>query len=144
MIATQWAAECDASFRAYAGTEDTPRYSTLHDTEARPSPPGPYAVYEVGDSSTVSRSGGLTAGTFKQYEVVPVIFRIHAQTKETVVALAKVVATAFDPDREICLTDDKHIRTDRVADGGTREGDEEWSWMLSYEFLLDATYDSPG
>lgn len=144
MIATQWAAYCDAGVRALAGTQDTPRYTTLHDTEARPSPPGPYVVYEVGESSTTSRSGGKTAGTFRQYETVPVTFRVHAKTKETAVALAKIVATAFDPDREICLTDDAWVLTHRIGDMGTREGDTEWSWMLSYEFLLDATYDMPG
>ena len=144
MIATQWLAECDELFRSYAGTADTPHYVTLHDTEARPNPPGPYAIYMVGVAGVDGRSGGLTAVTFQQYETVPVEFRIHSQSKDTTVALAKIVAAAFDPSNCLALSDgDDMIRSQRISDGALREDDTEYQWMLSYEFLVDATYDLP-
>ena len=133
----------DAAFLAASGNVTT-NYPTLDDSEQRPEPPGPYCVFEVGDETPQMRSGGTSTNTFSSYESTQVTFTIYGRTKTQVVDMAKEVAQAFDPKNPLTIGGgDGCIYSRRVGSTGARTGDEEFSWILVYEYLIDATYDLP-
>lgn len=140
----------DARFRDYQQDVDAVEYEPLNDTEARPTPPGPYCVYEKGTPTVLGHSGGTTPTTERQYLRVPLQFTIHAKStatasgKEIVTTLAKLVAAAFDPENEaLCMEPDAHVNTFRGPDFCIREGEDEWAWVLMFDVEIDATYNTP-
>lgn len=121
-------------------------YPALHDTEAKPKPPGPYCVFEVGDTTRAGGSSGTNATTFKQYEDVPVTFTVHAETKTIAARLIADVARAFDPEGENDWTvdgGDSIVMITRNGDQGMYEGDDAYAWILRYTLTVDATYNVP-
>ena len=93
----------DVEFRAFWPVSTETRYNPLHDTEARPTPPGPYCVYEIQEGTVEGHDSGVQGDTENQMIRVPVEFRIHAKSTSTRSGkaigrdLAKKVAGAFDP-----------------------------------------------
>jgi hypothetical protein len=73
--------------------------------------------------------------------LVPAQFRIYARTKAKAKQYAKAVADAFDNDR-LTMQNDLHIQTFRGTDFSVREGDRNWSWIVNYNFRIEATYDT--
>ena len=152
-IVCRWEdADLDDDFRSYWPVTTETRSSPLHDTEARPTPPGPYCVYEATEGNIDFHDSGTQPLAEGQQQTVPVDFRIHAKNTATQSAkiicrdLAKKVAAAYDPGNlfgPLPIRDDAHFTTFRGADFSVREGDTEWMWVLQYEFVLDSAYDSP-
>jgi len=145
-------ANLDITFRSYWPVTTETRYNPLHDTEARPTPPGPYCEYEINEGTIDGHNSGKAADEEGQYVRIPVEFRIHAKSTSTrsgkAIArdLAKKVAEAFDPGNlfgPLPIKDDAHHTTHRGTDFPIREGDTEWSWTLQYDIVLEAEYDSP-
>lgn len=146
----------DDRFREWWPTDptsaDDSHYPVLHDEEARPTPPGPYCVYEKSEGSTQQRHSGKTSITENEILVVPVMFRIHAKSgmfsggtrsgKDVAKELAKHVAVAFDQSAgPLDIAPDRHVKTLRQSDFDVREGDTEWVWVLRYDIEVDAEYD---
>ena len=148
-VALQWAAKnLDATFRSYwaAGNDG---FTPLNDTEARPNTPHPYCVYSAGTGRVVARSSGLVRDSKKREEAIPVSFTIHAKpvgalsAKSVAKELAKRIKSAFDPQNRLDFTPDCHITTlIQTPDFGVREGDNEWMWVVSYDFHIDITQNS--
>jgi hypothetical protein len=152
-IAARWSAKSlDDRFREWWPTDatsaDDSHYPVLHDTEARPTPPGPYCVYEHGAGATEQRHSGLTTSTNNEIHRIPLQFRIHAKTqnlsgKFIAKELAKYVVAAFDFNAGyLDIEPDKHVNTFRQADFPIQEGDQEWSWNLQYDLIVDVAYDN--
>ena len=127
-------------------------YPVLHSDEARPTPPGPYCVYELDTGSIQQRHSGKTGDTENVIEVMPLAFRIHAKSgsfsggirsgKDIARTLAKEVARAFDFSAgHLDIAPDRHVITLRQPDFNAREDDEEWVWVLQYDITIDAEYD---
>lgn len=145
-------ADLDEEFRALWPVTTETRYGTLHDTEARPTPPGPYCVYELLEGSIDSRDSGKFGDTENHLINIPLQFRIHAKSTGTssgkIIArdLAKKVAEAFDAGNlfgPLAISPDAHFSTMRESDFSVRGDDTEWNWVLQYDVILDAEYDSP-
>ncbi len=142
----------DAEFRALWPVATETRYNPLHDTEARPTPPGPYCVYDLPEPDVEGHDSGKQGNTENQQIRNPVEFHIYAKSTSTRSGksiardLAKKVAAAFDPGNlfgPLPIRDDAHHTTQRGPDFPVRDGDKEWKWVLQYDFVLDAEYDSP-
>ena len=145
-------ADLDEVFRAFWPVTTETRYGTLHDDEARPTPPGPYCVYELAEGSIDERSSGKFGDTENHLIRIPLEFRIHAKStasrsgKSIVQELAKKVAESYDAGNTfgpLAIDPDSHFTTMRESDFSVRLGDTEWSWVLQYDVILDAEYDSP-
>lgn len=159
MVAGSWALDqaiekrwydrnLDERFKAEWPDPTNNRYETIHDQEARPTPPGPYCVYTINPPAIVGHSTGSDEIHEEiQYLEFVVEFVIHAankpgrSAKKIAVDLAKHVADAYDPKRPLVYPelDIGEIYTIRDADFQTREGDAEWSWTLRYRFMLDTS-----
>ena len=142
----------DDEFRALWPVPAETRYNPLHDTEARPTPPGPYCTYELPEGDIEGHDSGKQGNTENQQIRIPATFQIYAKSTTTrsgkAIArdLAKKVAAAFDPGNifgALPILDDAHHTTQRQSDFPVREGDTEWKWVLQYDFVLDAEYLSP-
>jgi len=133
------------AFRDYWTDATQVKYEPLHDSVARPVPPGPYCVFEKGEPEVVARMTGST----EDKEIVrwPFSFTIHAKAsadktaKAILTELAKQIVAEFDPHNAIEINGSAHIVTKRGPDWHTREGDKETSWTLEYEWLVDAKID---
>jgi hypothetical protein len=120
-------------------------YNPLHDEEARPTPPGPYAVYEKDEPEILMRMTG--AGTQDDREVHRWTFRfkVHAQDSDSESAksiakrLALRIAAAFDPHNAIQFDGVAHVVTERGPDWHDREGDAESVWTVQFSILVDVT-----
>ncbi len=145
-------AELDIEFRAFWPVPTETRYNPLHDTEARPTPPGPYCVYDIAEGDIEGHDSGKQGDTENAMERIPVEFHVYAKSSSTrsgkAIArdLARKVAAAFDPGNlfgALPILDDAHHTTHRGSDFPVRDGDKEWKWVLKYDFVLDAEYLSP-
>ena len=129
------------------------KYQTLHDTLARPIPPGPYVVFEkMTPFIRGHMSGSSDSQRENQFQQVLIQFSIHAQSitytsgilesgKSRVIRLAKLVAKEFDPETNPwTMYDDSMILVTREPDFHIREGEDEWVWVLQYSVLIDAEY----
>jgi hypothetical protein len=124
-------------------------YEPFNDQEARPVPPGPYCVYEKTVPVVIGHMTGHDITTYKrenQLQLVTVQFRIHAKStstesgKKIARRLAKKVATVFDPHNAFTIYDDAIAVKSRGPDFDTREGEDEWVWVIQYDFTLDGEY----
>lgn len=139
----------DKTFRDTWPDPTVTRYEPLHDGEARPTPPGPYCVYEKFDPVILGHmTGARDEQTEMQFQDVTVQFTIHAKSsatesgKKIVRRLAEEVDKAFGPENALPIRDDCHIVTVRGPDFHIREGDEEWAWVLQYTLTIDCEYDT--
>jgi len=132
----------------WRNTKDT-NYPVLHDGEARPTPPGPYCVFEKDIPVILGHMSGadvIRSDTENQLQEIGFQFTIHAKSTATesgkviCIRLAKKVAAAFDPDRPLDFEDDYFVVAKRGPDFSAREGDTEWAWVLQYEATIDAEY----
>ena len=124
------------------------KYQPLSDQFARPTPSGPYVVYEKSIPVVMAHMSGHTGAQREdQLQQILVAFRVHATStaaesaKSICVRIAKKVAEAFDPDTSPWeMNDDKMVIVKRGPDFHSREGDDEWVWVLQYDVLIDAEY----
>ena len=150
-IAIRWEeAELDVVIRNEWPESDRllTKYQPLNDSFAEPTPPGPYVVYEKSIPIIRNHMSGHTAAQREnQLQQILVAFRIHARStatesaKSVCIRLAKKVAEAFDPDTSPWeMYDDSIASVTREADFHTREGVDEWVWVLQYTVMIDAEY----
>lgn len=140
--------ELDVAFRSYWVAPIDYSSNPLNHQEARPEPPGPYCVYSINEPVTLHRDSGTTSSTDNEVLSYTCRFEIHAKNstiasgKMIAKQLAKQVAAKFDPANSLCIDDDDdaYLQTIRGPDFCLREGDEEWMWILEYEFWVDAQY----
>jgi hypothetical protein len=123
-------------------------YQPLSDGFARPTPPGPYVVFEKFTPVIVGHMTGA-AGVQRENQLQNILVQlsIHAKSsttesaKQKCVRMAKKVAAAFDPDTSPwTINDDTMVKVDRQPDFHVREGDDEWAWILQYLVMIDAEY----
>lgn len=142
----------NAAFRAHWTSAAFSEYPVLHMDEARPQPPGPYCVVEIMTPVILGHMSGLTSSTERQLQRVAARFHIHAANQDEAVGprtgkdiaceLAKLVMAVYDPPVVLPINVDSHVSTLRGADWCVREGDEDWKWVIEYEFVIDAAYNS--
>lgn len=133
----------NAKFKAYWRNPQNVEYQILQDQEAKPTPPGPYCVYEIGEPVPVAHmTGRKKAHTENQLQNVPFQLRIHASEangksgKKVAIELAKHVVAAFD-DQFLDFGYDTHVNTTKEVDFGTHEDDNEYLWVIPYLWLVD-------
>ena len=128
----------------------TGQFPVLHDQEATPGQPAPYCVVGESASATTDRMYG-GANRHREVRDVPLSFVIHATAvdgdertaKKIAADLAEEVMKQFGghptvaPQQTLVLTDGEHLITQYQTDFGVREGDDEWSWTVSYVFKID-------
>lgn len=145
-IRRQWQiAGLDATFKAEWGDANAP-YSVLHHGEAWAGSPGPYCVFDIGEPIVLTHQTGHTSSEEIQTIEVPVQFRIHAKStanedaKDICVRLAMAIKSGFEPPVKLDVNPDSHVETIVEADFSTREGDDEWSLVVPFSFIIDAEY----
>jgi hypothetical protein len=150
-VGLRWdAAQLDAVVRNEWPSADrlSTKYQPLSEEFAEPIPPGPYVVYERLPPVVTANMTGATAGDREnQLQQVQMQFRIHAKNtaaetaKSICIRLAKEITDAFDPKNSPWeMNDDKVANILRDPDFGTREGDNEYVWVIQYSVLFDAEY----
>lgn len=119
------------------------QYKVLHDTDARPMPPGPYCVFNVSEPEIAFHSSSDRLQE-AQTQMVLVTFSIHARSTPTedgldiAARLAEAVAAVYDSTNPLNFLPDRYVDRKRLGDLIEREGDEEWVIRLRYEYTLDA------
>lgn len=140
----------NATFRSYWKAADTTEFPVIHDQEAGPAQPFPYCVFNQDSGSTISRmSNRIDKGRFEIYDV-PWEFHVHSRSFVNVNKSAKQIAIELVEDiikvfgghptsiPVIPVLDNGAVlQSQYESDYGTRDGDEEWSWILRYRFLMD-------
>lgn len=124
------------------------KYQPLNDGFARPVPPGPYCVFEKMIPFVRNHMTGVGGGRREnQFQQILIQFSIHAKStatesgKSICVRLADRVAEAYDPDTVPWeMEDDSLVSVKRGPDFHTREGNDEWVWVLQYDVMIDAEY----
>jgi hypothetical protein len=124
------------------------QYLPFNDGMARPVPPGPYVVYEKNiPVVTMHMSSGTGRSRQNQLQRTTIQFRIHARSTSTesaksiCVRLAKDIAEAYDPDTlPWTINDDSIVNVWREPDFHTREGEDDWVWVLQYNVMTDSEY----
>lgn len=125
-------------------------FTPLCDTEAAPEQPFPYCVFEQGTTGNVlARMSGRNnqSLTNQRHHRVPVTFRVYAKSigsksaKDVANDLASHVMDAFGDDangqHELTLEVGEHVDTQYQNDYPMREGDDEHSWVIVYDFIID-------
>ena len=146
-VVSQWkAAGLDAAFRAQWVSPADTSYFPLHHEQAEPEPPGPYAVYTLGQPTRVAGMSGLTSDEERELLDYPLTITIHAKTTGTTSGkliardLAKQVIAAFDPGQALEICDDAWVQTRRGPDQAQRLGSDEWAWVCLFTIQVDAAY----
>ena len=152
-ILAAWSASTlDASFKAlWPAAAVAASYYVLHDQEAAPGQPMPYAVVDESVPAKVDRmSGGVNA--LREVRDVPIKFNVHATeasgdsrtAKEIAAAMAEEIMKVFGghptatPTGTITLDNGRHLITEVVNDYGIRMDDDKfYQWVLDYIFRID-------
>lgn len=129
----------DAEFRKLWRTQDS-SFATLWDTEARPSGPRPYCVFQVGMPVPVAGMTSATGSAGKQNTLynVEVQLNIYAFDKETAKGAAATVAVAMENYGFWDCSPEKIVTIKRAGDFSVREGDRQWTWVIRYTVQIDA------
>jgi len=145
------ASELDDLFKSlwpsdYAADE----WEVLHDGEAEPGQPHPYCVVDETRTTVVERmSDGVN--TKRETRDVAVTFHVHAKSvdgdnrtgKQIAADLAEKIMEVFGghptvaPTGDLSLDNGSHLITQYDNDYCLRVGDEEFEWILAYNFRLD-------
>lgn len=132
----------DRQFRALwkAAKRESDSFYTLYDTEAVPSAPRPYCVFQQLEPSRVGGMGRKTNRAGKQHSLydVPVNFVIYAFTREEAKTLAEAVMGVFENHGFWDCTPDKVAKITRLGDNPIREGERMHSWVIRYLVQVDA------
>lgn len=149
-LVTAWVdSGLDAAFKAYWAASGNEFYS-LHDQQAPAAQPFPYCVFDQQAGTTITRmtrTKDQTAGR-REHRSVPLEFRIHARatsdqtSKQLASYLAEEVVKVFGGHPtsvpvEISLTHGAVLQVQYQTDFGTRDGDQEYLWIVRYQLLLD-------
>lgn len=124
---------------------------SLFDGEADPGCKHPYCVYMQSAGFAQSRDSGHSTNEKHEIRDVPVEFRIHANTrrgydrtaKQVAADLGELVMQKFGghptaaPPAFPSLANGAVLLVQYQSDFGTREGDEEYAWVVSYLFRVD-------
>ena len=139
-IKSRWDAKnLDDFFTNLRGS--TSSLPVLCDTEARPSTPFPYCIFEQGDSRTINRMSGAGDATLpettekqgNETRQTEISFTVHAKTKPQCETLIDKINQAF---KKVPFFTG-HLNTQYVTDSGVRSGDNEWQWVIVFNFVYD-------
>jgi len=139
----------DTTFKALwpSGTE-TSQFYTLHDQEASPGHPWPYAVFDQMAVSVVNRMSDDS----NRKEVRDTTFAINVYAREVVgdSRTAKAIAATLveevmkffgghptESPSDLVLENGNYLITQYLNDFGDRIGDEEYRWMVVYSIRTD-------
>lgn len=143
------ASTLDATFKAL-WANSTDEFPVLHDQQAAPSQPFPYAVLEQTSSLTQARmSGGVAA--LREVRDLTVTFHVHARAvggdartaKRIAADLAEELMKVFGghptvaPTGAVALDNGKHLITTYQNDFGVWTGDDEYRWTVEYQVRVD-------
>lgn len=126
-------------------------YSVLSDTEASPGQPFPYVVFEQGTTLVETRTSSNTTSKFNRIQRTSVTFTVHTNAstslggksaKERAADLAEVVMYVYGDtptvdQRILDFEVGAHILTQYQNDFPVRTGDEEFSWVVNYDFVYN-------
>ena len=139
----------DATFEALwpSGTE-TSQFQTIHEQEASPGHPWPYAVF---DQMSVSVADRMSSGSNRK-EIRDTTFALNVYAREITgdsrsakaiaATLAEEVMKYFgghptESPSDLTLDSGAHLITQYMDDYGDRIGDEEYRWMIVYSIKTD-------
>lgn len=128
-VVSAWdAAGIDALFLVQRQAGPNQNDQVLHDTQAKPATPFPYCVF------TQERAGGvklrMTAiGGTEEVRLTRFTFTVHAADKPTANQLAEAITLAMQNVGSGCV-----FQPMFVDDIGWQEGEEEWAWIVLYDF----------
>lgn len=143
-IAQQWASEgLDDKFRQVwpVALRVSDQHFPLNDGEdgVKAETPYPYCTFYQGQGVLRGRSSGLVPNQSIEYWDIPIQFKVYHEDKDLARDFIKLVMAAFD-NKPLPVLDDGWINTQRGADFPVQEGEEQWSWAVSYTIQIDAHY----
>ena len=139
----------DDKFKAHWTASQQSSFLVLHDSEAAPNQPWPYAIFEIPRAFRQSRStGGMTCVRSREIRVLPLSFHIHARNagshsaKALAADLAEQVMKVYGghpevPPQSMTLTHGNVILCQHANDYGVKTGDEEYLWIVDYQVTVD-------
>jgi len=141
----------DAAFQALwpSGTE-TSQFYTLHDQEASPGHPWPYAVFDQMSVDVTNRMSDDGDGDRREIRETTFAINIYAReiagdsrsAKAIAATLAEEVMKYFgghptESPSSLTLDSGNHLITQFLNEYGDRIGDEEYRWMIIYSIRTD-------
>jgi len=148
-IQSAWSAHgIDWEFKKYWVEADRTEYETIHDQEATPTQPFPYCVYELATLLVESRDSGHDVTEKHQTLNIPCDFKVYAKKtgnqspKVVAAALAEVLLGKFGGHPtvkpvQLVLDNGNVLLMQYQSEMSIREGDDEYSWMISYSIKVD-------
>lgn len=152
-IVTAWnAADLDNDFTAlWESSVTDSEYTALNDTEAAPTQPFPYCVYEQAPGGVDTRMSGHDATERHEIRNIPITFNVHARTrdgdgrtaKEIAATLAEEITKVFgghptQAPAELTVDNGGALPTQYITDYGVKTDDNEYQWVINYLFRIDA------
>ena len=150
-INTAWdATDLNTTFESY--WSDTSGYFyVLNDQEVPEGQPWPYVVMDQPSQSVDHRSSSTTENSKREVRNIEVRFNVHVSVnadessdpKTLAATLAEEIMKKFgghpttSPSVTITLDNGNHLITRYMNDFGVRTGDDEYQWVVVYNFMVD-------
>ena len=117
----------------------------LYDTEARPTVPFPYCIFQQGDGRTISRMSGAGDASLQEtiehqgneIRQVEASFSVYAKEKTHCETLINKINDSFGKNYGPIFTG--HLLTQYVMDQAVRIFDKEWKWEIIFNLFYDAS-----
>lgn len=148
-IASVWNEHLNPVFLSYWNEGDRSIFPTLHDGEATPKQPFPYCVFVLQPGDVQFRMTGHTPVENHYIRRIQGEFNIHTKSIHNMSAkafgsiLAETLMAKFgghpteQPVTFPELACGYVLQVSYIDDYGVRTGDDEYQWVVDYEFLLD-------
>lgn len=148
-VVAKWnASDLNELFSDYWVTDNPEDFPVLHDQEATPAQPMPYCIFEQETSNTTARMTGHSVSEKHEIRQIPCRFTVHARKiggvsgKKIATSLIREITKVFGGHPTVAgsvptIDNGKVLLTQYQTDFGTRTGEEEYSWVVRYLFLVD-------
>lgn len=125
-------------------------FPALHDQEAGPEQPFPYAVFEILLGDTTSRMSGHSVSELHEIHDIPFNFRVHSRklkgsgktAKEIAAELTEKIMIRYGghptvSPKTLTLDNGSFLLVEYQTEFGAPTGDDEYRWMVSYIIRID-------
>lgn len=151
-VKTLWAnASLDPHFSDMWSTTDRGEFTPLNDTEAGPSQPFPYCIFEIDKGKVDQRMSGQNKSHKQEIHELPVMFRVQTRdmgtaesAKEIAARLVGKILEVFGGHPTIANQVDGYeldhgniLMSQYQTEYAVRTSIENWSWTIEYKFVTD-------
>lgn len=148
-LKTAWIAHgVDHEFNKFWAEANRSGFPTLHESEAGPSQPFPYCVFDPGPVVVMARMSSTDKLLNRELRDAPFDFTVYAKkvgsrsAKDVAQELVEIILQKFGGHpsvlpMELVMSNGAVYHIQYQGDQPNREGDDEYSWRISYMVKFD-------